>query len=88
MIGFGLRFSCLVPRWLLKNPTSRQELEANSRVCSQVPGSPARSFHEALQSLWFAYLAILQEDYNRCNSLGRIDYYLYPFTRKTLTEAD
>ncbi len=89
MIGFGLRFSCLAAEMASKepDPERRQELEAISRVCSQVPGSPARSFHEALQSLWFAYLAILQEDYNRCNSLGRIDYYLYPFYQKDLDEG-
>jgi pyruvate formate-lyase/glycerol dehydratase family glycyl radical enzyme len=81
MIGFGLRYSRLAEEMASKepDPERRQELETISQVCSRVPGSPARSFHEALQSLWFAYLAIVQEDYNRGNPLGRIDSFLYPF---------
>ena len=89
IIEFGLRFSRLAAEMASKepDPERRQELEAISQVCSQVPGSPARSFHEALQSVWFAYLAILQEDYNRCNPLGRIDSYLYPFYQSDRDEG-
>jgi pyruvate formate-lyase/glycerol dehydratase family glycyl radical enzyme len=89
MIEFGMRFSRLAAEMASKESDSqrRRELEAISQVCSQVPGSPARSFHEALQALWFAYIAIPQEDYDRCNPLGRIDFFLYPFYRRDRDEG-
>ena len=86
MIELGTRFSRLAKEMASNesNPGRRGELEAIHQVCSRVPGFPASTFHEALQSVWFAYIAALQEDYNRCSPLGRIDSYLYPFYRRDL----
>jgi len=94
MTEFGLRFSRLAREKAVResDPGRREELVEISRVCARVPGLPARDFYEALQSVWFAYLAILQEDYDRCCSLGRMDSYLYPYYQQdlekgTMTEA-
>lgn len=89
MMEFGLRFSRLAEEMASKEPDPgrRQELQTISQVCSRVPGSPSRSFYEALQAVWFAYIGILQEDYDRCNPLGRIDSYLYPFYQRDRDEG-
>lgn len=57
----------------------RLELEKIEKVCRQVPTKPARSFHEAVQSLWFAHIINTWEDGINANSLGRLDQILYPY---------
>ena len=49
-------------------------------VCEYVPENPARTFHEALQSIQFCNLAKMLENpaQNNCH-WGRADQYLYPF---------
>jgi pyruvate formate-lyase/glycerol dehydratase family glycyl radical enzyme len=86
MTEFGLRFSQLAKEMASKetNPQRREELHHLHEVCARVPGSPARTFNEALQSLWFSYIASLQEDYNRCSPLGRVDSFLYPFYQRDM----
>jgi formate C-acetyltransferase len=81
MMAFARRFADLAMEMAASgdDPDRRKELEAIAQVCERVPAYPARNFHEAVQSVWFAYLAILQEDYNRCCSLARPDQYLYPY---------
>jgi formate C-acetyltransferase len=63
-------------------PQRAAELEELARICEQVPAEPAQSFHEALQSLWFAYLVAgdgfgrpdvyLREYYERDVAAGRL----------------
>ena len=62
-----------------KNPDRRQELEQIAAVCRRVPRHPARSFHEALQSTWFAFLGAMIENWGTGNTLLRADQYLYPY---------
>jgi len=90
MTAFGLRFSKLAAERASKesDPARREELDRISRICARVPAQPAENFYEALQSVWFAYIGILQEDYDRCCSLGRIDSYLYPFYKREIEAGD
>jgi pyruvate-formate lyase len=53
------------------------ELREIARICEKVPAAPADSFHEALQSLWFAYLVA-------GDATGRIDVYLHDFYQADL----
>ena len=62
-----------------KDPDRRQELEQIAAVCRRVPRHPARSFHEALQSTWFAFLGAMIENWGTGNTLLRADQYLYPY---------
>jgi len=48
------------------------ELRRMARICERVPALPARTFHEALQSLWFAYMVA-------GDATGRPDVYLNEF---------
>ncbi len=65
----------------------RAELLETARICRQVPLNPARTFHEALQSLWLTHMAVCLEGINSAVSFGRMDQYLYPYYKKDLEEG-
>ena len=49
-----------------------KELEEIARICEWVPANPARTFHEAVQMYWFAYMFV-------GDGLGRPDQFLYEY---------
>jgi formate C-acetyltransferase len=65
----------------------RNELEKIARVCEWVPENPARTFHEAIQSIWFVFLALFLESNGHALAFGRMDQYLYPFYKSDLEEG-
>ena len=69
------------------DPERLRELRALVGILDQVPARPARTFHEALQSLWFAHIINTWEDGINANSLGRLDQILYPFYRRDIDEG-
>jgi pyruvate formate-lyase/glycerol dehydratase family glycyl radical enzyme len=71
-----------------KDPVRKAELEKIAAICDQVPAHPARTFHEALQSVWFTQIL------NWCEtpitfaiSPGKVDQYLYPYYEKDIQEG-
>jgi pyruvate-formate lyase len=57
----------------------RSELLKIAEICSYVPENPPRTFHEALQFVWFTQLGgILSENPLALNP-GRFDQYMYPY---------
>ncbi|MHB0936324.1 MAG: pyruvate formate lyase family protein [Armatimonadota bacterium] len=52
------------------DPERAEELREVARICRKVPEYPAETFHEALQSFWFAYMVA-------GDGPGRIDVYLH-----------
>lgn len=71
----------------------RVELERVAAVCRQVPGLPARSFHEAVQAIWFLDFVLHAVCGARDYSVGRLDQHLLPFYCRdraagTLTRED
>ncbi|NLD81996.1 MAG: formate acetyltransferase [Smithella sp.] len=64
--------------------TRRQELMEIARVCRRVPRFGARTFREALQSLFFAQIALNLESLDNSVCPGRMDQYLYPYYRRDL----
>ena len=62
-------------------PVRAKELTEIAAICRRVPWEPARTFHEALQSLWFMHMLVLiSESYPGPGvSFGRFDQYLYPY---------
>lgn len=62
----------------------KQELLHIAQVCSQVPAKRARTFHEALQSLCFAQIAINLESLDNAVCPGRVDQYLWPYYQHDL----
>jgi pyruvate formate-lyase/glycerol dehydratase family glycyl radical enzyme len=63
------------------DPQRRAELEHIAEVCRQVPRNPARSLHEALQSILFAQIALNLESLDNAVSPGRLDQILFPTYR-------
>jgi len=61
-----------------KDPQRRAELEHIAEVCCQVPRRPARSLHEALQTVLFAQIALNLESLDNAVSPGRLDQILFP----------
>jgi formate C-acetyltransferase len=62
----------------------RAELLRMSVVCERVPAAPARTFHEALQSMWFTHLVLNLETDGHAFGPGRFDQYLYPYYRQSI----
>ncbi len=63
------------------DPVRKEELEKIAAVCRRVPEYPARTFHEAAQSVLFYEYAVYMEQNASSYNLGRIDQYLYPYYR-------
>jgi len=71
-----------------ENDTIRKkELEKIADICEWVPANPARTFHEALQSFWFAHLGAVLENNFTSEAPGRMDQYLYPLYKRDLEEG-
>ncbi len=81
VIKFSERYSKLAMELseMCKDPIRKEELLKISKICESVPANPARTFHEALQALWFTHLIIQIESDGLAISPGRMDQYLYPY---------
>lgn len=64
-----------------------EELEKIADICERVPGQPARTFWEALQTLWFTHALIYLEERPGGESPGRADQYLYPYHKDDIAEG-
>ena len=67
----------------------REELRNIAAICRRVPYYPARTFHEALQSVWFQHMLILMaESYPGPGvSYGRFDQYMHTYYARDLQEG-
>lgn len=77
-------------RRLAKAETDRTQAAEYRRlaiICDRVPAKPARTFHEAVQALWFSHLIMGWEDGINANSFGRYDQYLYPWYERDLRDG-
>lgn len=59
--------------------STRREYEALAEVSERVPAKAARSFREAVNSLWLCQVAIHAENINMAMSPGRLDQVLWPY---------
>ncbi len=60
----------------------RKELEDMAEICRHVPKHPARTYHEALQSMMFLHIALCIESFENAVSHGRLDQILYPYYKR------
>lgn len=88
-IGFANRYAALAVQMAksTSDPERRRQLETIAAVCRRVPEHPARSFHEAVQSVYFIHLIAQIESGGNSVSLGRIDQILYPYYKKDIEEG-
>jgi formate C-acetyltransferase len=89
-IDFAARFAALAREMAETedDPERKGELGEIAGICEQVPARPARSFPEAIQSLWFLQLLIQIESNGHSIPLGRMDQYLYPYYQRDLERGD
>ncbi len=57
----------------------KKNLQRIATCCHKLSCSPAESFHEALQSLWFLFVVLQVESNASSFSPGRLDEILYPY---------
>ena len=70
------------------DPERKAELEKMAEICDWVPANPARTFHEALQSVWFTQIMNWWETpLILAVSPGKVDQYLYPYYEKDIQEG-
>lgn len=65
----------------------KNELLEISKVLNHVPYAPARSFREAVQSLWLVHLVLQLESNGHSLSYGRMDQYLNPYYEQDLASG-
>jgi pyruvate formate-lyase/glycerol dehydratase family glycyl radical enzyme len=87
-IRYATRYAALAKEMAkTAKPTRKAELEKMAEICHRVPASPARTFWEALQAMWFCHLFMFWESKAGGMSPGRVDQFLYPFYKKDLEEG-
>ena len=88
--NYAERFAS-VARAKLLTVTDAEERERTERIYSalcQVPKCGARSFLEAVQSVWMMHALVPMAEMSWASiSIGRVDKYLYPFYRKHIAEG-
>ena len=57
------------------------------KVLDRVPYHGARSFREALQSLWFVHMILHLEGPGPAYTIGRFDQFMYPYFRADLKDG-
>lgn len=69
------------------DPEYKKELMELAEICRYVPFHPARTFQEAVQSIFMILLAVHMESNGHAISLGRFDQYVYPLYKKDIEEG-
>ena len=89
VINFSNRIAdeCEKQANLTKDSNRKKELIELADICRNVPLNPAKTFHEAVQSIFTILLAVHLESNGHAISLGRFDQYLYPFYKKDIEEG-
>lgn len=65
----------------------KKELLEIAAVCENVPENPPRSFHEAVQFVWFTQLGGIISENPLALNPGRFDQYMWPYLEKDLKEG-
>jgi choline trimethylamine-lyase len=63
------------------------ELRQVADICRHVPWNAPRTFHEALQCVWFGQVLLLLEENGPSYSPGRLDQYLIDFYKNDVAEG-
>jgi formate C-acetyltransferase len=85
IVRIAERFGALAADMATKETDAgrRKELERIAETCRWVPGNPARTFHEAMQSFWFIWIMIA----SGTTPGGRFDQFMFPFYQKDKEEG-
>lgn len=83
---FGQRYADLADKMAQQETgeNRKKELFEIAEVCRNVPRKGASSFHQAIQSIFLAQIAINLESLDNGICPGRMDQYLFPLYRKDI----
>lgn len=82
---YALEAECLAETE--QDAVRREELLTIAETCHHVPRYPARTFREALQSLYIYQICIFMEQNAASYNPGRMDQYLYPYYKADLEKG-
>jgi pyruvate formate-lyase/glycerol dehydratase family glycyl radical enzyme len=80
-IQFSRRYAQLASKLAEEETDERRKREFGiiASICERIPEKPPRSFHEALQIVYFCHLIMMIESNGHSFSFGRFDQYMYSF---------
>ena len=90
MVKLAQRYASLTKEMAQKEVDSvrKHELERIAKTCEWVPANPARTFYEAIQSVWFTILGCWIDSPTVLNSSSELfPKYMYPFYKKDKEEG-
>ena len=90
MIELANRYASLAEEMATQEtaPDRKRELEMVAETCRWVPANPARSFYEAIQTVWFIQFGVwMQGPFQLCCPPSRFTQYMYPFYQKDKQEG-
>ena len=67
-----------------KDPKRKKELTEFSQMMENFMESGARSFHEAVQTVYLTHLLMMIESNGHSFSFGRFDQYIYPYYKRDI----
>ncbi|MFV0407332.1 MAG: glycyl radical protein [Propioniciclava sp.] len=81
VVAFAHRYADLAENLAGSEPdhSRRAELGQMADILRRVPEQPARTFHEAIQSVWLVQLVLQIESNGHSLSYGRFDQFINPF---------
>ncbi len=83
--AFMERYATLAEK--LYEETKKENLKEAARVCRKLSHSPAETYQEAVQAVWFLYVILQMEGNASSFSPGRMDQYLYPYYERSVKEG-
>ena len=89
-IQYGRRYAALARELAASAEGDRKaELQRIAEICDWVPEKPARTFHEALQTMWFCQVLMYLDAGAGADATapGRVDQYFYPYYKRDIEEG-
>jgi len=85
IISYAKRYAVLA-RQMAKSAKGQRkaELDEIAEICEWVPANPARTFREAVQTMWFMHVMLYFDAPTSGVSPGRVDQFLYPYYKKDI----
>lgn len=65
----------------------KESLRNVAEICKNLSERPPKTFHEAVQSLWFLFVILHMESNASSFSPGRMDQYLYPYYKEDIEKG-
>jgi formate C-acetyltransferase len=90
IVCYAKRYASLAKEMAEKETDEKrkQELLEVAEICEWVPENPARTFHEAVQSVWLTQVVSrLEQNIGAVVGNGRMDQYFYPYFKKDMDEG-